>query len=57
MIGEGQMKLLSKDAGHKHGRGFIWTGENFDPFDPTGNDLLDRIEQDRDNRSGGRSWR
>ena len=49
MIGEGQIHRLAKDPSHKHGRAFIWTGANWEPFIEMKDDLLERIEDHRSN--------
>lgn len=33
MHGEGQLPRVSADPSHRHGRNFIWRGENADPFE------------------------
>ena len=49
MIGEGQIHRLAKNPSHKHGRAFIWTGVNWEPFVEMKDDLLERIEDHRSN--------
>ncbi len=53
MSDEGQMKRLAKVPGRRHGRCFIWAGENADLFSEIRNDVEERIDQERDNRFGG----
>ncbi len=53
MADEGQMRRLARDLSHRHGRCFIWTGENADLFSEIRNDLNERIDQQRDNGFGG----
>ena len=45
MIDEGQIKRLAAAKGHTHGRCFIWTGEDADPFEDICSDLPQRLEQ------------